>query len=244
MTRRAPLPTNRAVRTLISLLLLSAILYAGWRGLQHVEAEYPEHLPWMPLAVEDPIGRATPLKIAALSGDKPACLALFEGSELAVTPFDDRRTSQQCGYVDAVALETMTAGYQPSTVRLSCPLAAALAIWETHSVQPAAERLLGSEVEAIEHYGTYSCRRMYGRETGRWSKHATAEAIDIAAFRLADGRRISLLDDWDEGGQSAAFLRVIRNEGCRVFGTLLGPDYNEAHRDHFHMQAGGFGTCR
>ena len=110
--------------------------------------------------------------------------------------------------------------------------------------QPAAERLLGSEVEAIEHYGTYSCRRMYGRETGRWSKHATAEAIDIAAFRLADGRRISLLDDWDEGGQSAAFLRVIRNEGCRVFGTLLGPDYNEAHRDHFHMQAGGFGTCR
>lgn len=232
------------MRSILSLILFAAIAYAGWRGFQHIEAEYPEHLPWAPLAVADPIGRATPLKISALKGDKPACLALFDDSALAVTAFEDRETAPNCGYVDAVALERMTVTYEPGTVRLACPLAAALAIWETQSVQPAAQRILGSEVTAIEHYGTYSCRRLYGRETGRWSKHATAQAIDVAAFRLADGRRISLVDDWEGGGQSAAFLRVIRNEGCGVFGTLLGPDYNAAHRDHFHMQAGGFGTCQ
>ncbi|MGB7404519.1 MAG: extensin family protein, partial [Pacificimonas sp.] len=141
-------------------------------------------------------------------------------------------------------LEEMTANYAPSDVRLSCPLAAALAIWETQVVQPAAERTLGSPVARVEHFGTYNCRRMYGATEGRWSRHATAEAIDIAGFRLEDGRQVSLLNDWGNDSDAGAFLEEIRTRGCDVFGTVLGPDYNAAHRDHFHLTSTGFGTCR
>ena len=63
-------------------------------------------------------------------------------------------------------------------------------------------------------------------------------------FRLRDGTRISLVRDWDEAGPRAAFLRDVRDGACRLFATVLSPDYNEAHRDHFHLEATGRGYCR
>ncbi|MBB5732900.1 hypothetical protein FHS61_001926 [Altererythrobacter atlanticus] len=104
-----------------------------------------------------------------------------------------------------------------------------------HAVDTAARELLGSPVAHIEHLGTYSCRRLYGRSTGNWSEHATGNAIDIAAFVLEDGRRVSVLSDWDDAGDAAQFLHRVRDRACSIFGTVLSPDYNEAHADHFHM---------
>ncbi|RYD62636.1 MAG: extensin, partial [Sphingomonadales bacterium] len=93
------------------------------------------------------------------------------------------------------------------------------------------------------------CRRMYNREGASWSEHATADAVDIAAFRLADGTRITLIGDWAGEGKKAQFLRAVRDGGCDLFATVLSPDYNEAHRDHFHFDqaergAMGWRTCR
>jgi len=79
---------------------------------------------------------------------------------------------------------------------------------------------------------------------GRRSEHATANALDIAGFVLADGTRITLAQDWDEGGARAAFLRDLRTGACRFFDVVLGPDFNEARRDHFHLDMGRFRTCR
>ncbi|MBV7257161.1 extensin family protein [Pacificimonas sp. WHA3] len=231
-------------KLLTALTLLAGIIFAGWQARLYAEREFPQELPWTPLVLEQPVGAATKFKIAQLSGDKPACLALFEGSTLSITALDDRDTAPNCGFVDAVALGQMSASYTPGTVRLACPLAAALAIWEVNALQPTAERTLGSRIVGIDHYGTYSCRRMYGASTGRWSKHATAEAIDIAGFRTADGRRITLARDWGTDSDAGAFLEAIRTEGCDIVGTVLGPDYNAAHADHFHLQAGAIGTCR
>jgi hypothetical protein len=107
----------------------------------------------------------------------------------------------------------------------------------------------GRKVAAIEHYGSYSCRRIYGRSEGTWSEHSTANAVDIAAFRLEDGRRISLIGDWEGDDAESRFLREVRDGSCRLFATVLSPDYNEAHRDHFHLdqaERGAFGWrgCR
>lgn len=226
------------------LLVLTVFAAAFWFGVQWLEREYPQHLPWTPLELDAPVGAGTKPKLRELAGDKAACLALFETSALAVTPIEDREITPHCGYVDAVALETMTAAYAPGTVRLSCPLAAALAIWEQRVVQPSAQRAFDAAVTRIDHFGTYSCRRTYGSAAGRWSKHATAEAIDIAAFHLEDGRQVDIRADWGADSDAGAFLEDIRSRGCDIFGTLLGPDYNAAHRDHFHLQATGFGTCR
>jgi len=137
----------------------------------------------------------------------------------------------------------------PASVAPSCPVAAAIRLWEWHVVQPAALRLLGQPVRTVMHFGAYSCRRMYGRDTGAFSEHATADAIDIAGFVLDDGRRITVAADWNGEGKDAAFLRAVRDGACGLFSTVLSPDYNAAHRDHLHLDqaergATGWRACR
>ena len=140
-------------------------------------------------------------------------------------------------------------GWRPADLGTSCPVAAALALWEWHVVQPAARRHLGAQVAAIDHFGSYSCRRLYGRDEGAWSEHAGANAIDIAGFVLADGRRVRVVADWTGDDAEARFLREVRDGACRLFATVLSPDYNEAHRDHLHLDqadrgAMGWRACR
>jgi hypothetical protein len=87
----------------------------------------------------------------------------------------------------------------------------------------------------LDHYGTANCRRIGGGHAGTWSEHATGNAIDVAAFRLADGRRIAVRRDWAGPGRAAAFLHAVRNAACGEFATVLSPDYNAAHADHLHL---------
>lgn len=131
---------------------------------------------------------------------------------------------------------------------VTCPVAVALAVWQTQSVQPAAQRHLGTSVRTPTHFGSYSCRRINGRGEGAFSQHATANAIDIAGFTLRNGSRVTVVRDWTgDDPARAAFLRDVRDGACRLFGTTLSPDYNAAHRDHLHLDMGGwggFGACR
>jgi hypothetical protein len=117
--------------------------------------------------------------------------------------------------------------------------------WE-REVQDAARAVLGSPVARIEHLSSYACRPMRtasGPGT-RMSLHATASAIDIAGFLLADGRRISLRGDWQAGTPEAGFLRVAHRAACRWFTGVLGPDYNALHADHVHLETGRWPFCR
>ena len=111
-------------------------------------------------------------------------------------------------------------------------------------VQPAAIDTLGQAVVGIDHYGSYACRRIYGQEEGEVSEHASANAFDVAGFRLADGSTVSVERDWADPGPKGAFLRQVRDGGCRVFITVLSPDYNAAHANHFHLDMGGWPLCK
>lgn len=91
--------------------------------------------------------------------------------------------------------------------------------------------------------GVYACCGVGDPITGRPSAHARAQAIDIAGFRLANGRRISVAKDWAGQGAEAVFLRRVRDDACRLFGVTLSPDYNAAHADHLHLEAGRGGLC-
>jgi len=195
----------------------------------------PQDLPWTPLDLDAPIGHATAGKLARI--DRPACLMLLDQADIAYRLLPDTRHGE-CGYDDGV---TLAAGgrpvlrYAPAAAPLACPLAAALSLWEREIVQPAAEQGLGARVVAIDHYGSYACRRLYGRSTGEWSEHARARALDVAGFRLSDGRRISVARDWTRKGPESRFLHEVRDGACRLFATVLSPDYNAAHRDHLHL---------
>jgi hypothetical protein len=91
--------------------------------------------------------------------------------------------------------------------------------------------------------GSYSCRNVAG--TARRSGHATASAIDVSGFVLADGRRITIAGGWSSGSAAEReFLRTIHTSACKRFGMVLGPAYNAAHEDHLHLERSGKGMCR
>ena len=221
----ARLSTDRRV---LALLVMIAVFVGGRAWL----AENPGSNPWTPLDLRDAPGWATQSKILALRDDPAQCRAVLERSEVAFTALDPIGEAP-CRRENRTRLDGFPyAGARPDT---TCAMAAALEIWRQDGVQPAARELFGQEVAQIEHFGTFSCRRLYGRDNGPWSEHATANAIDIAAFILEDGTRITLVDDWDAGDARSQFLRRARDSACGTFGTVLSPDYNAAHRDHFHL---------
>ncbi len=233
--------------------LLLAAAWMGWHEYQRLVREEPERFPWTPLSLADPIGPFTGRKLADLGNDAARCADLLGTIGDADTPAPDRTGSDPaCGYDDGVSLKPEVEAslrYAPAGLVTACPVAAALALWERDVVQPAALRLLGTRVARVDHFGSYSCRRLYARAEGPWSEHATADAVDIAGFRLADGRRISVLGDWPGEARDAAFLRAVRNGACDLFATVLSPDYNAAHADHLHLDqaargAMGWRGCR
>lgn len=224
-------------RILKTLLVLGLLGFGGlllWGYAQR----HPEDMPWTELDLTRPVGAFTGRKLAGLAGEGERCRALLSEAGIRFEALPPRRASAQCGHDDAVRFGrggALGIAWRPADLGTSCPVAAALALWEWHVVQPAALRHFGSRVAAIEHFGSYSCRRLYGRDEGAWSEHATANAVDVAAFRLADGTRIVVAGDWESEGRRAAFLRDVRDGACDLFATVLSPDYNAAHRDHFHL---------
>jgi len=208
----------------------------------------PQHLPWKPLSLDHPPGAATALKLMRIEGDRAACRAvLAEGgvrtADRADRP-DDGGEAGFCALENVLTVRGGTTPLRPGGPVMTCPAALSYAIWERQVVRPAAREILGSEIAAVEHYGTYACRRVGGGSTGRPSEHATANALDVAAFRLRDGRRITVASDWGDEGAEGRFLRAVRDGACGPFETVLGPDYNAAHRDHFHLDRGRFRVCR
>jgi hypothetical protein len=128
---------------------------------------------------------------------------------------------------------------------MTCPLARQLARWTREAMQPAASAWLGSRVVRIESLGTYSCRPVNSRPGAKLSEHGRANAVDIGAFVLADGRRITVLAGWNGGDEDVRrFLRAVHAAGCRRFGIVLGPDADAFHRDHLHFDMGQGPYCR
>ena len=240
----------RLARRLWRLTLIAALLIVAICAWLVWSRARPQDSPFTPLDLTQPVGLFTGRKLAQLGNDSAQCRTLLFRAGVR----DQARPpigSGPCAYDNAVR---PTAGGArqialPGRPDLSCPVAAALAVWEWQVVQPAAERFLGARVVAIDHLGSYACRRISNRPTGDWSEHARANALDVAGFRLADGRRISIVRDWSGSPAEQAFLRAARDGACDLFATVLSPDYNAAHRDHLHLDqaqrgAMGWRACR
>ncbi|MEP0390849.1 MAG: extensin family protein [Erythrobacter sp.] len=221
------------------LSIAALAVFAGWHWLER----HPEHNPLAPLDLRDPIGLATATKLIALRGDTPTCRAVLDRSEIAYSILPPQGEGP-CARPDRTQLNTYP--LRPNVPATTCPVAASLELWRTKSVVPAAREILGGELSHLEHIGVYNCRRMRGGNSNAWSQHSTGNAIDISAVVLKDGRRISLLQNWNTEGDEARFLRAIRDDACDVFAVVLSPEYNAAHADHFHLDQGGnwMGACR
>lgn len=221
----------------------------------------PQDLPWKPLDLDRPIGLATEAKVADFEiaraaapeeavARTDACIQVLREAGVQVERAEDRDDGGFCVVNGAVRI---TGGavtpLAPAGVVMQCPLAIRYVLWDRQVLRPAAQELFGQAVSRVENYGTYSCRRIYSSQSleDRPSEHARANALDVASVRLADGRTVSVLDDWNGTGPAgepgARFLRRIRDGACRVFSTVLTPDYNAAHANHLHLDGAPHSLC-
>lgn len=171
------------------------------------------------------------------------CFSKLQKANVRFSPLPNRNFSGGCSQIDSIKLLDAGRGMPVTNLGpVRCELAAHFAAWTEFAVKRAARIHLGSELERIETMGSYSCRNIAG--SSRLSQHAHANAIDVAAFILADGRRISVENHWNSGGAKKRFFAAIHQSACKRFGTVLSPNYNAAHRDHFHFDMSGKGFCR
>ncbi len=175
------------------------------------------------------------------------CLAQLGVTRASFTPLPDQYFGAGCSTVNTVRLASLQSDDAMLGLTnlgpVTCPLAQSFAAWARFGADRAARQILGSPLVKIETMGSYNCRNVAG--SSRRSAHATASAIDVSGFVLADGRRITVLGDWSGGdSREREFLRVVHQSACKRFGTVLGPQYNAAHRDHFHIELGNGSFCR
>ena len=172
------------------------------------------------------------------------CHAELGRAGVSFQALPDRQFGGGC---DATAAVKLVAIGTPVTNlgAMRCPLALAFARWVAQVAQAEAERSFGQPLRRIESFGTYACRPVNGQAGGRLSEHAHANAVDIAAFVLADGTRFTVREGWNGADDRVrAYLRAVHAAGCRRFGVVLGPDANALHNDHFHFDLASSRYCR
>jgi len=224
-----------------SMVLLIAIGFVALRWIWAGAGS--EWAPWEPLDVAASPNLLTRYKLSRVSGDADRCREVLGTTPVRFERLKDSVTGPGCGFEDAV-LVSRTSIDIGEEISLSCRAALSVAMWERHILQPAAYRHFGASVVRIEHFGSYSCRNVYGRRSAARSRHATADAWDVAGFVLSDGRHIRVARDWHSTEPAGAFLRELRDGACKFFDGVLSPDYNAAHRDHLHLDRGSFRLCR
>ena len=237
--------SNAVMSGVAAFFFAGLLVFAGYQLIAHPATPLPRAWnPTEPLRINDPVTAITGWKLNRAVASEERCLASLDGYA-ALQPLAPLEETEQCFIRDRVDLRAVGQS-RLAAVETRCAIALRLAMWEKHSVQPAAAEFLGTSVRRIEHIGSYNCRvmRTANGPSSRMSTHATADAIDIAGFGLADGTQIRLLDDWDPTGPKADFLREVRDGACDWFSLTLSPDYNRLHADHFHLQSRGWGLCR
>ncbi len=138
-----------------------------------------------------------------------------------------------CGIDNAVQVRSVAGVRLTPAATIDCRTAKALRSWVVNGAQPAVGGA-GGGVASLRVVSHYACRNRNSAASGRLSEHAFGRAIDIAGIKLKSGREITVLRGWNNAGDGA-ILRQMWRAACGPFGTVLGPNANRFHRDHFHF---------
>lgn len=214
MSPQSRILVRRALTTAVTLVTVVAIVAGCSRGPQHQESRAA----WRSIAERN-------------------CLKAGRVSTSASIEPQPRIRVGACGAdhpFKVTALQSGSIALGPSAT-LACPMIPAVDRWLSDTVQPMATALFGAPVTEVKVAASYGCRTRNHKKGARLSEHSFANAIDISAFTLADGRTITVKDDWASEGSSAIFLRTVHGEACKEFTTVIGPDGDRHHLDHFHL---------
>lgn len=224
-------------KTLLTIFILGAIATAGYRWLPSY------YNPFTPLNLDDPPGRITQYKLRRLTPEACASLLAQANQKKLIRTQAVADSGGECPLNNVVRVRDFGPVSLNGSFLASCPLALSSALFVSQQARPLTKRFTGSELTRIEHLGSFACRNIYHRPDARRSEHATAEALDIAAFRLANGERVTVLNGW-KSAKMQPWLKALLAASCGYYGNGLGPEYNAAHASHFHLGMRGFGLCR
>nr|WP_249434423.1 extensin family protein [Enterobacter bugandensis] len=222
---------------MLTIFILGAIATAGYRWLPSY------YNPFTPLNLDDPPGRITQYKLRRLTPEACASLLAQANQKKLIRTQAVADSGGECPLNNVVRVRDFGPVSLNGSFLASCPLALSSALFVSQQARPLTKRFTGSELTRIEHLGSFACRNIYQRPDARRSEHATAEALDIAAFRLANGERVTVLNGW-KSAKTQPWLKALLAASCGYYGNGLGPEYNAAHASHFHLGMRGFGLCR
>ena len=231
----------KRLRTLLILILLALIaggvaVYEGWIRIP------PNVLPWGTVVLDAKPGWFANIQLNGLAADGAACRGVLGRSTMKFSVMADRTIGEECGFTDVVRTDATPIAFSPKPVA-TCSLTAGLYWWQQR-LDEIAPQELHTRIVRIDQLGTYACRNINSAAEGRRSQHATANAIDVAAFHTADGRVISVVKDYGKATPEGRFLDAAHDSACDLFNIVLGPRYNRLHANHFHLDFGGFRFCR
>lgn len=116
-------------------------------------------------------------------------------------------------------------------VELDCAMAETMSRFVKDIVAPAAKAELGQELKSISQASGYVCRPRNG--SSKLSEHAFGNALDLAAFTLADGTTVEVGKTSSQ--PQAKLIDQIRKAACGPFKTVLGPGSDADHALHLHL---------
>ena len=223
-----------------SLLIGLVIVGAAVMGYRWLPSYYN---PFVPLNLDDPPGKITQYKLRRLTPEACASLLSQANQKQLIQTQTLADSAGDCPLTDVVRVRNFGPVTLSSSFIASCPLALSSALFVHQQARPLTQTLMGSELARIEHVGSFACRNIYHRPDARRSEHASADALDISAFQLANGQSVTVLRGWREE-KTYPWLRALLSASCDYYGNGLGPEYNAAHANHFHLGIRGFGLCR
>lgn len=200
--------------------------------------------PTKPLNPREPRNFVTNIKVNIAAQKLATCQAVLDQLGVSYGLKEPKQSGPDCGINPRLALAGL-GDVSLETVETNCAIAMRFALWDYHVVRPAAQAHFQADVTRYHHLGSFSCRRIRTENgpSARMSEHARANAIDIAGLRLSDGVDISLREHWNDP-EIGPFLQEIHAGACDWFRATLGPDYNQLHADHFHLDAGRITVCK
>jgi hypothetical protein len=171
--------------------------------------------------------------------DERACIA--SNIVASSNPFAQPRSAlggpSVCGAIKPFDVSATSAGrvsLKPAAT-LRCPMVPAVDHWVKTVVEPAAIQHLGAPLAELKVAASYACRPMNHQSGARLSEHGFANALDVSAFLVADGRTVTVKRGWNGDAREQAFLRAVHAGACVTFTTVLGPKADAFHHDHFHL---------
>lgn len=206
----------------------------------------PQYNPFAPLSVSDPPSFMTQYKLRRLDNSPQACLEILDRVQDAgaITFARADNVVGNCPLKSPVRVQRFGLVTLNSSFLASCRLALSSAMFISQIAKPQAQATLGSPLVYIEHAGGYVCREQDDSLQSQLSEHASGTALDVAGFRLADGRNITVSTRWQGEDAEADYLHLLLIKSCPYFGNVIGPDHYAAHVvNYFHFGMRWFGFC-